>query len=100
MPLRAECGRQLPEFFPVRAGTGLILLRTCCMQPTSRLFALAFSALLFGGIAIGFAGIMMRLSDVNPIASAFWRCALAAPLLWAWALASAGSDRQRGAATE
>lgn len=48
---------------------------------------LAFIALLSGGIAIGFAGIFMRLSDVNPLASAFWRMALAAPVLWAWALA-------------
>lgn len=46
--------------------------------------AFAFAALLLGGIAIGFAGIFMRLSDVNPLASAFWRMALAAPLLWAW----------------
>ena len=43
-------------------------------------------ALLTGGIAIGFAGIFMRLSDVNPLASAFWRMALAAPVLWVWAL--------------
>ena len=46
---------------------------------------LAFAALLAGGVAIGFAGIFMRLSDVNPLASAFWRMALAAPVLWAWA---------------
>lgn len=41
---------------------------------------------------IGFAGIFMRLSDVNPIASAFWRMALAAPLLWAWAFAVRRQD--------
>lgn len=41
-----------------------------------------FLALLAGGIAIGFGGIFMRFSDVNPIASAFWRMALASPLLW------------------
>jgi drug/metabolite transporter (DMT)-like permease len=53
---------------------------------------LAFSALLLGGVAIGFAGIFMRLSDVNPIASAFWRMALAAPVLWAWAFAVRRQD--------
>ena len=47
--------------------------------------AFAFIALLSGGIAIGFAGILMRLSDVSPVASAFWRMALAAPVLWVWA---------------
>ena len=36
----------------------------------------------------------MRLSDVNPLASAFWRMALAAPILWVWAL----SARQRDVA--
>ena len=49
-------------------------------------------ALLAGGIAIGFAGIFMRLSDVNPLASAFWRMALAAPLLWAWAWSQRDAD--------
>jgi drug/metabolite transporter (DMT)-like permease len=58
--------------------------------------ALAFAALLSGGMAIGFAGIFMRLSDVNPLASAFWRMALAAPLLWAWAFAVRGRDAAEG----
>lgn len=60
----------------------------------------AFGALLVGGMAIGFAGILMRLSDVNPIASAFWRMALAAPLLWAWAFATARSDAAAGLRTD
>ena len=47
---------------------------------------LPFIALLIGGTSIGFAGIFMRLSDVNPIASAFWRMALASPFLWLWAI--------------
>ncbi len=58
--------------------------------------ALAFAALLFGGIAIGFAGILMRLSDVSPVASAFWRMALAAPALWAWAWAVRRQDQAAG----
>ena len=53
----------------------------------------AFLALLLGGIAIGFAGIFMRLSDVNPVASAFWRMALAAPVLWCWAYKLRAIDR-------
>jgi drug/metabolite transporter (DMT)-like permease len=58
--------------------------------------AFAFLALLLGGAAIGFAGIFMRLSDVNPIASAFWRMALATPLLWAWAFAARRRDDAGG----
>ena len=57
---------------------------------------LAFMALLSGGIAIGFAGIFMRLSDVNPLASAFWRMTLAAPLLWGWAWSQRNEDTARG----
>jgi len=44
----------------------------------------AFLCLLAGGCAIAFAPIFVRLSDTGPVASAFWRTALAAPLLWAW----------------
>ena len=57
---------------------------------------LAFMALLTGGVAIGFAGIFMRLSDVNPLASAFWRMALAAPVLWIWAWSQRRQDTVRG----
>ena len=46
---------------------------------------LAFICLLAGGCAIAFAPIFVRLSDTGPVASAFWRTALAAPLLWIWA---------------
>jgi drug/metabolite transporter (DMT)-like permease len=62
------------------------------VQADHKFPVVAFCALLAGGIAIGFAGILMRLSDVNPLASAFWRMALAAPILWAWALGSAKDD--------
>jgi drug/metabolite transporter (DMT)-like permease len=62
--------------------------------------AFAFFALLLGGTAIGFAGIFMRLSDVNPLASAFWRMALAAPFLWAWAFAVRKQDEASGKRTD
>lgn len=55
-----------------------------------------FAALLAGGTAIGFAGVLMRLSDVNPIASAFWRMAIAAPILWGWAWARERRDAADG----
>jgi drug/metabolite transporter (DMT)-like permease len=58
--------------------------------------AFSFLSLLCGGVAIGFAGIFMRLSDVGPVASAFWRMALAAPLLWCWAFAVRKQDRSSG----
>ncbi len=50
----------------------------------------AFAALLLDGMTIGFAGIFMRVSDVNPIASAIWRMALAALLLSGISLSKRG----------
>ncbi len=61
----------------------------------------AFLCLLAGGCAIAFAPIFVRLSDTGPVASAFWRVALAAPLLWVWAAKTpsppAPLPRERGA---
>ena len=69
-------------------------------MPAHRSSALAFIALLTGGVAIGFAGIFMRLSDVGPIASAFWRMAIAAPILWCWALSASKTDAAAGKRTD
>ena len=52
----------------------------------SRIETLAFICLLAGGCGIAFAPIFVRLADTGPVASAFWRAAIAAPLLWLWAL--------------
>src|SRR5258708_20404061 len=41
----------------------------------------ALPALLLGATCIALSPIFVRLSDVGPTASAFWRVALAAPLL-------------------
>jgi drug/metabolite transporter (DMT)-like permease len=42
----------------------------------------ALVALLFGATCIALSPIFVRLADVDPTVSAFWRVALAAPLLW------------------
>ena len=47
----------------------------------------AFLCLLAGGCCIAFAPIFVRMADTGPVASAFWRCALAVPVLWIWLLA-------------
>jgi drug/metabolite transporter (DMT)-like permease len=59
------------------------------MEPSSaseRTSTAAFLCLLAGGCAIAFAPILVRLADTGPVASAFWRVAIAAPLLWLLAL--------------
>jgi drug/metabolite transporter (DMT)-like permease len=51
----------------------------------SRRAVTAFVCLVAGAIAVGASPIFVRLADVGPYASAFWRTFLALPLLWAWA---------------
>ena len=48
----------------------------------------ALAALLVGATCIALSPIFVRIADVAPTASAFWRVALAAPLLWALVLAA------------
>lgn len=45
----------------------------------------AFAALVLGAVAMGASPLFVRLADVGPYASAFWRCALALPFLALWA---------------
>jgi drug/metabolite transporter (DMT)-like permease len=49
----------------------------------------AYVALLAGAAFMAASPIFVRLADVGPFASAFWRVALALPALWAWDRASA-----------
>lgn len=56
---------------------------------------LALAILLLGAVGIAFAPIFVRLSEVGPVATAFWRVCLAAPVLWLW---MSTSDRRAGAA--
>lgn len=62
--------------------------------------AYALIALFAGATCIALSPIWVRIADVGPTASAFWRVALAAPLLWAVAAlaprAAATLDRGRG----
>jgi drug/metabolite transporter (DMT)-like permease len=54
---------------------------------------LAIIALLVGSAAIGFSPLFVRLSETGPIATAFWRVGLAAPLFWLFMLREpAGMD--------
>jgi drug/metabolite transporter (DMT)-like permease len=47
-------------------------------------FGAPFAALVVGALAMAISPIFVRVADVGPFASAFWRVALALPLLWAW----------------
>lgn len=45
---------------------------------------IAFAAVVVGAVAMGASPVFVRLADVGPFASAFWRVALALPFLAAW----------------
>jgi drug/metabolite transporter (DMT)-like permease len=54
-----------------------------CIEPIVR-FALI--ALLTGTLATGFSPIFVRLTEVGPVATGFWRLTLALPVFWLWSL--------------
>jgi len=54
----------------------------------------ALAALVVANVALAFGPWFVRLADTGPVASGFWRIALAAPLLGALALAT-GARRER-----
>jgi drug/metabolite transporter (DMT)-like permease len=57
------------------------------VEQSDRTGRLAFPALLVGSTALAVGPWMVRLADVGPVASAFWRLALALPFLFAIARA-------------
>jgi drug/metabolite transporter (DMT)-like permease len=54
------------------------------VQAKQRDTRLALNALFAGALAIAFAPIFVRLSQVGPTATAFWRLSLSLPVLWLW----------------
>ena len=52
--------------------------------PAAGRAAAAFAALVGAAMAMGLSPVFVRLADVGPFASAFWRVALALPALYAW----------------
>ena len=53
--------------------------------PSAKTSALPFVALVLGALAMAIPPTFVRLADVGPLASAFWRVGAAIPVLWIWA---------------
>ncbi|MBN1991131.1 MAG: DMT family transporter [Anaerolineae bacterium] len=51
-------------------------------MPKPNLGRAALGALVTGAVATGFAPVFVRLSELGPSATAFWRVALAVPVFW------------------
>jgi drug/metabolite transporter (DMT)-like permease len=59
----------------------------------------AFAALLCGAVGIGFAPVLVRLSEAGPVSTAFYRLFFALPVLWIWMESVQWGDK-KSAATE
>lgn len=53
--------------------------------PRASAAVVAFAALVASAFAMGVSPVFVRLAEVGPFTSAFWRVALALPFLWGWA---------------
>jgi drug/metabolite transporter (DMT)-like permease len=73
-------------------------LRPAVPQGTLAPFAALtpLAALMAGAVAMGASPVFVRLADVGPFTSAFWRVALALPLLYAWVRLADGRDAPGG----
>ncbi|MFG1397645.1 DMT family transporter [Roseixanthobacter pseudopolyaromaticivorans] len=60
------------------------------VAPQPLRLVLGIAALAAGAFAMGASVLFVRLADVGPFASAFWRAALALPVLLVWAVAADG----------
>lgn len=58
-------------------------------QATS--ISLALTALIAGAVAMGISPVFVRIAEVGPFTSAFWRVFGALPFLWLWAILEAKS---------
>ncbi len=53
-------------------------------HPEKRFVTIALPLLLLGAVMISLSAIFVRLSEVGPITTAFWRMSLAWPAFWLW----------------
>ena len=70
-------------------------MKTLPVSPTTeptRATTRGFLCVVGGAVCIGFAPIFVRLSEVGPVATAFWRMTLSLPLLWLLVTANARAE--------
>ena len=72
------------------------LQRIALSLPTlqARVAQFALVALFAGATSVAFSPVFMRLSELGPTATAFWRPTLALPALWLWRLSDRGRLRR------
>jgi drug/metabolite transporter (DMT)-like permease len=60
-----------------------------------RVARIALAALFAGATGVAFSPVFMRLSELGPTATAFWRPTLALPALWLWVLSDRSGLRRK-----
>lgn len=63
-------------------------------SPVVHTSGLSLAALVLGGVIIGLSPILVRLSEIGPVSTAFWRVALAVLPLLAWRATEDGKTRR------
>jgi drug/metabolite transporter (DMT)-like permease len=61
---------------------------------------IAVAALLAGAAAIASSALFVKVSETGPVATAFWRVALALPVLWTWSVIASRGGHVAGFAAE
>jgi drug/metabolite transporter (DMT)-like permease len=69
-------------------------------RPQEARRGVAVAALLAGAAAIGSSALFVKVSETGPVATAFWRVALALPVLWAWSVVASRGGHLAGFAAE
>ena len=69
-------------------------------HPAQRERTLALLALFAGAAAIAASPLFVKVSEAGPVATGFWRVALALPFLWTWSLVTARAEHQASFAAE
>ena len=75
-------------------------MKTASAHPEESRRAIAVAALLAGAAAIGASALFVKVSETGPVATAFWRVALALPVLWAWSVIGSRGGHVAGFAAE
>ena len=60
----------------------------------------ALAALFAGAVAIAASPLFVKVSEAGPVATAFWRVALALPFLWTWSVIAQRGDHRASFARE
>lgn len=60
------------------------MVSSTAARPLPAASALPLLALVGGAVAMGISPVFVRYAEIGPFASAFWRVALALPVLWLW----------------